>query len=161
MHAHVKHSWATIRLASFFSHWFRNSLGLQLVLIWHLAHSTCPETTAMAESHGFARAWIFLLCYYALLGKWMRNWKTFCFAAAAVLNHLWPHCTYSMVLALHIDTNDIFSHSYTTENHWGRKKSTKVDGMVPVSYSSVSKSCKRYSILTWPVPWSNWLLSVG
>jgi len=132
VHAHVKHSWATIRLASFFSQWFRNSLGLQLALKWHLAHSTCPETTAMAESHGFARAWIFLLCYYALLGKWMRNGKTFCFAAAAVLpfaatRKLEPSdltvltSTYSMVLALHIDTYNIFSHIY----HWKSLGPTK------------------------------------
>ncbi len=81
---YVKHSWAIMLLASFCSHWFRNSLGLQLALKkWQWTHSTCPQATAMAESHGFARTWIFLLCYYTLLGKW--NFDEFCWLWLQVL----------------------------------------------------------------------------
>ena len=76
---------------------------------------------------------------------------------------IWPHCTY-IYLQHGIGTTYwylqyILSH-IPLKIIGADKKNTEVDGMVPVSYSSVSKSCKRYSILTWPVPWSNWLLSV-
>ena len=76
---------------------------------------------------------------------------------------IWPHCTYIYLQhgigATYWYMQYIFSH-IPLKIIGADKKNTEVDGMVPVSYSSVSKSCKRYSILTWPVPWSNWLLSV-
>ena len=155
-----------------FSHWFRNSSRA----------STGPEMTLdtfkMPWNHSHGRiSWLRLelgFSFFATTRCWASGWEIGKHFALLQLQccHLlqpanWNHLT-SLYLHLltawywrYILIHAIYFLTYTTQNHWGRQKKTpRSTGWSLSVIHPFRRACKRYSILTWPVPWSNWLLSV-